>query len=390
MPIRAMRKEIDPMSAIAETNHSEAVSCAASRRRVMQVTWSLVAGGSEMYAFTVASGLDPQKYRSAMCALDKGGAMEEEIRRAGIPFEVMNRRPGIDIGLMWRLYKLFRKHKVSVVHTHHFNQLFYSLAGARLAGARIIHTEHSVEYFKRRRLRVALRLMSVFCDKILAIGEDGARVLREQVGIPRRKLEIIRAGINTDLFNHSRSEARGALGLAESARVVIIVARLFPEKNHRLLLQAFSDVARRIESAKLLIVGDGVERDSIRSEIERLGLQDSVEMLGVRRDVARLLAASDVFVLSSDREGLPIAALEAMAARKPVVATGVGDLPLVVRDGETGRLVPASDAKAMAEALIEVLSDEERSREMGERARSMVTEKFGLQAMIERHAALYR
>lgn len=385
-----MEKETDRVSASAETNRTEAASCAKPLRRVMQVTWSLVAGGSEMYAFTIASGLDPQTYQSAICALDKGGAMEEEIRRAGIPFEVMNRRPGVDIGLMWRLYKLFRKHKVDVIHTHHFNQLFYSLAGARLVGARIIHTEHSVEYFKRRRLRVALRWMSVFCHKILAIGEDGARALREQVGIPRRKLEIVSAGVDPAAFNHSRSEARQEFGIEEEARVAIIVARLFPEKNHRLLLRAFSEVARRVTGARLLIVGDGVERDSIRSEMERLGLQDSVEMLGVRRDVARLLAASDVFVLSSDREGLPIAVLEAMAAGKPVVATGVGDLPLVVRDGETGRVVPDGDAKAMAEAVIEVLSDEKQSREMGERARCLVAEEFSLKAMIERHAQLYR
>jgi glycosyltransferase involved in cell wall biosynthesis len=384
-----MEREPDPMFAVAETKRLEAVSCAAPRRTVMQVTWSFVAGGSEMYAFTVAAGLDSQKYRSAMCALDKGGAIEEEIRRAGIPLEVMHRRPGLDFGLMWKLYKLFRKYKVDVVHTHHFNQLFYSLIGARLAGARVIHTEHSVEYFKRRRLRVALRWMSVFCDKVLAIGEEGARALSEQIGIPQSKLEIIRAGIDTEAFNQSRSEARRELGIEESARVAIIVARLFPEKNHRLLLRAFSLVARRIEKARLLIVGDGFEEDSIRSEIERLHLRDRVEMLGVRRDVARLLAASDVFVLSSDREGLPIAALEAMAARRPVVATSVGDLPLVVRDGETGRLVPASDEKAMAEALIELLSDTARARLMGERARLMVAEGFSLQAMIERHAALY-
>ncbi len=384
-----MEKETDTVSAVAETNQSEAVACATSRRRVMQVTWSFVAGGSEMYAFTVASSLDPRKYESAMCALDKGGALEEEIRSAGIPLEVMNRRPRVDIHLMWRLYKLFRKHKVAVVHTHHFNQLFYSLAGARLAGARIIHTEHSVEYFKRRRLRVALRWMSLFCDKILAIGEDGARTLAEQVKIPPGKLEIIRAGVDTEAFRYSRSEARLALGIEDDARVAIIVARLFPEKNHLLLLEAFSQVARRIERTRLLIVGDGVERDAIRSEIDRLGLQNTVEMLGVRRDVGRLLAAADVFVLSSDREGLPIAVLEAMAARKPVVATAVGDLPLVVRDGETGRLVPDRNAKAMAEAIIEVLSDEERASEMGERARTVVAERFSLRAMIEHHARLY-
>jgi glycosyltransferase involved in cell wall biosynthesis len=360
-----------------------------ARLRVMQVTWSLVAGGSERYAFTVAAGLDPRKFLCEMCALDKGGAMEDEIRRAGIRFEVMNRRQGIDWGLMWRLYKLFRKHRVDVIHTHHFNQLFYSLAGARLAGARIIHTEHSVECFKRRRLRAALRLMSLFCDRVVAIGEDGARVLREDVGIPQSKLEIIRAGINIEMFDQSRSEARRELGIAETSRVAIIVARLFPEKNHLLLLEAFKEVARRIPEAKLLIAGDGVEEETIRDEIARLGLEDNVSMLGVRGDVARLLAAADVFALSSDREGLPIAVLEAMAARRPVVATSVGDLPMVVRPGETGLLVPPKDAISLAEALIKVLSDPEQSREMGERAHRMVAERFSLQAMIKRHARLY-
>jgi sugar transferase (PEP-CTERM/EpsH1 system associated) len=359
------------------------------KHTIAQVTWSLVAGGSEVYAFTIASHLDPEKYSSVMVALDKGGALEDEIRRAGIPFEVMNRRPGIDWGLMWRLYRLFRKHRIDVIHTHHFNQLFYSLIGARMAGARIIHTEHSVEYFKRRRLRIALRVMSLFCDKILAISEDGARALHRQVRIPERKLEIIRAGVEVDVFDQSRSEARREIGIDSSIRVAIIVARLFPEKNHLLLLEAFVEVARRFEQAKLLIVGDGVEEDRIRVEIARLGLEDKVVMLGVRRDVARLLAAADVFVLSSDREGLPIAVLEAMVAGLPVVSTRVGDLPVVLSDGETGRLVPPQNACALASALAEVFDDAEGARRMGARARQIVAERFSLEAMIDRHAALY-
>jgi glycosyltransferase involved in cell wall biosynthesis len=103
-----------------------------------------------------------------------------------------------------------------------------------------------------------------------------------------------------------------------------------------------------------------------------------------------LLAASDVFVLSSDREGLPIAALEALAAGRPVVATAVGDVPTVVRDGVTGKLVPPRDPAALASALVELLGDPERRRHLGANGRRLVAGEFSVQAMMERYDALYR
>lgn len=342
-----------------------------------------------MYALTVASGLDGGRYKNLLCAIDKGGALEGEARERGIPYFVMDRRQGIDLRLMWRLLKLFRKHKVDVVHTHHFNQLFYSAIGARLAGARIIHTEHCVEDFKRRRLRVALRLLGLLCDKVIAIGPDVRRAFSEQAKIPASKLETIRAGVDVDAFKESKGAARIALGIDERDRVAIIVARLFPEKNHLLLLRAFQIAARQVERARLLIVGDGIEEKAIREEIKRLGMEGSVEMLGVRRDIARLLAASDVFVLSSDREGLPIAALEAMAAARPVVATAVGDLPAIVRDGVTGRLVEPNDADRLGSALAEVLGRPSLAASLGANARRVVEQGYSLRSMIDRYDEIY-
>jgi L-malate glycosyltransferase len=356
--------------------------------RVMQVTWGLVAGGAEMYAFTVAANLDAQKYDAMLCAIDKGGALEAEIKARGIPCFVMNRRQGIDWKLMWRLYRLFRENRIQVVHTHHFNQLFYSLLGAKLTGARIVHMEHSVEFLKRKRLARALKFLSRFCDKVIAIGSDGAQALKELAGIPESKLEIIRAGVDPANYGESKAAARRALGLKQEEKIAVIVARLFPEKNHRMLLEAFAEVIQGVDKARLLIVGEGVEEAAIRQEIVRLNLQQQVILMGVRRDVARILAAADVFVLSSDREGLPIAVLEAMAAAKPVVATDVGDLPLVVKDGKSGRIVPAKDPQAMAAALAEILSDEEKARRMGAEGLQAVDE-YSLQSMIGKFEALY-
>ena len=359
------------------------------RRVVMQVTWSLVAGGSEIYALTVASSLDRKHYASLMCGMDQGGALEEEIDRLGIGRFVMHRRPGIDWRVMWRMYRLMRQQHVDVIHTHHFNQLFYCVLAARLAGVRIVHTEHDVSQFHKPRLCWALRLMAMACHRVVAVGVEVARVLHEQVGIPLHRLDIIRAGVKTDAFEQSPAESRAQLGLNPSDRVVTIVARLSEEKNHRLLLAAFAQVAQCVPDAKLLIVGGGDQAEAIEREIDRLNLTERVRMLGVRRDVARILAATDVFVLTSDREGLPIVVLEAMAASRPVVATWVGDLPRVVQDGVTGRLVPPGDADAVASALIELLNDPPLAGRMGVAGQALAERDYSQRTMVEQYAALY-
>lgn len=383
------QQQLAKSSTVALAGASPEATTRARPRTVMQITWSLVAGGAEIYALTIASNLAPESYRSFLCALDEGGALEDEIKRRGLPYVVMHRAQVLDWRLMWRLYRLFAKTRPDIIQTHHFNQLFYSFIGAKLVGAKLFHTEHSLECYEGRRgLRIALRLMSIFCRKVIAIGGESAQFLRTRVGIPARKLTVVRAGIDTRAFNESKSEARRTLGLKTDERVVSIVARLYPEKNHRLLLAAFSEVVKRIEGARLLIVGEGIEGDNLREEIRRLKLEDNVSMLGVRRDIANILAATDVFALCSDREGLPVAVLEAMAAGVPVVATAVGDLPSVVDDRQTGLIVPPQDPAALAQALCELLENPARAFEMGKAARAAV-QGYSLDAMMSRYGELF-
>lgn len=378
------------LSTIDRTAEPAAAGRAQPRRRcVMLITWSLVAGGAETYALTVASGLDQGRYRALMCGVDQGGALEGEIARRRIPCHVMNRRDGIDLRLMWRMLQLFRSEGVDVIHTHHFNQLFYSLPAAMLLGIRVIHTEHSVEAYKQRHLRWALRAMSALCSKVTAIGADGEQTLLKKVGIPRRKLQVIRAAVDLSRFNVSGALTRDELNLNATDRVIAIVARLYPEKNHQLLLAAFRRVLNQVPTAKLLIVGEGIQKSAIERTIAQAELAGAVRMLGVRRDIPLILAATDVFVLCSDREGLPIAVLEAMAAGKPVVATAVGDLPLVVRHDETGLLVESKNEAQLADALTALLADDQRARQLGQRGRALVEREYSLTRMVQEHEVLY-
>jgi len=242
------------ISAFNAPSEKSAEDARTSRIHIMQVTWSLVAGGAEIYALTIAKNLAPERYATTLCALDQGGALEPEIKRLGIPYRVMNRRQGIDLRLIWRLYRLFAKARPRIIQTHHFNQLFYSFIGAKLTGACLVHTEHSLEAYEgRRKMRVVLRLLSIFCRKVVAIGADCERFMREQVRIPEKKLMVIRAGIDLKAFNESKGEARAALGIDANTRVVTIIARLYPEKNHKLLLTAFALCCEQVEDARLLI-----------------------------------------------------------------------------------------------------------------------------------------
>src|SRR3954471_17627854 len=120
------------LSALPALPRRAADAARAGRTHVMQVTWSLVAGGAEIYALRIAKNLTPERYTAELCALDQGGALEDEIKRLGIPYRVMNRRQGIDLRLIWRLYKVFAATRPRIIQTHHFNQLFYSFIGARL------------------------------------------------------------------------------------------------------------------------------------------------------------------------------------------------------------------------------------------------------------------
>lgn len=358
-------------------------------RKVLHVLHSLEVGGSEAFALKIATHLDPARFRSTVCGLDRGGALEPELDRLGIDRLTMNRGPGVRPGVMWDFRRLVRRGGFDVVHTHHFSPLLHAGPAARLAGARLIHTEHSVEHFGRRRRRAALRMLARWCDKVLAVGERVAQVLCEDVGLPARKVEIVLAGVDVSSYAEDRGAARAALGIGEAERVATIIARLHPVKNHPLLLKAFAEVARKLGCARLLVVGEGREEGLIRREVERLGLVERVRLLGTRRDVPRILAATDVFVLSSDSEGLPLAVLEAMAAARPVVATAVGDVPRVVRDGQDGLLVGPGDVAALAGALFELLSDTERAGRLGSSAREQVVREYSLRTMIEKHQALY-
>jgi glycosyltransferase involved in cell wall biosynthesis len=209
-------------------------------------------------------------------------------------------------------------------------------------------------------------------------------------GFPAQKVYVIPNGVDTNRFAQTLDEPnlRAEIGVGPTDPVVSIVAALRPEKNHELFL----DVARRalaqFPNAKFLIIGEGPRREPLEQVAAEMGITASVRFLGNRSDIARLLTASDVFLLTSHNEANPVSILEAMSVGKPVVATDVGSIHEAVAEGRTGYLVPPGDATALSDRLVELLENPLRAQEMGAAARESVVENWSVEAMVRRYERL--
>ncbi len=228
-------------------------------------------------------------------------------------------------------------------------------------------------------------------DGIVAVSARAAETFRGYHPLVQSwyPLVVVRNGIALDHMVSGRDATRAILGVAD-CRVLITVARLDPAKNLNLLLRALALCNAKQRGIRLLLVGDGECRDELQKLACDLKLGNVVSFLGMRTDIPNLLAASDIFVLSSRREGLPVSVLEAMAAALPVIATAVGGVPEVVENGTTGTIVTPDCAEELARAIEQLVLNPERGQSMGEAGRERVASHFSLTTMAQEYLSFYQ
>jgi glycosyltransferase involved in cell wall biosynthesis len=180
------------------------------------------------------------------------------------------------------------------------------------------------------------------------------------------------------------------LGFAPDARLIGIVGRLFPIKNHALFIEAAARIAAVEPAARFVVVGDGTLRPALAQQARRLGIGDRVLFTGWRTDLPRIYADLDVLVVSSNNEGTPLSAIEAMAARCPVVATRVGGIPDIITDELTGRLVLPGEVEGIAGAVLDLLADPENALRIAGNAMTEARQRFDVKRLIQDMDGLYR
>lgn len=362
---------------------------------VVQVVSSLDTGGQEMLCARLVERLDPARFRSRVVSVRGGGWLARRLRDRGVPVHFLRAQEGFRVDAVLRLAAWLRREGTPVVHCHNRQALLYGGLAALLApGSRLVFTKHGVSFWSDRATALVGRLLLRRARAVAAVSEDIAGPLREGGWVRAERLHAVPNGVDTEEFRPcagpaTRAALREGLGLPAGAPVVGTVARLSPEKDQSLLLSAFARVRARLPEARLLIVGDGPLRGELEARAARLRLGESALFLGERQDVARLLPAMDVFCLPSRTEGMSLTLLEALACGVPAVATAVGGTPEVVRDGETGLLVPSGDPERLAAALLCLLGDPVMTRALGLRARAAAVEHYSLDSMVARYAAIY-
>lgn len=364
---------------------------------VLYFSNSLVRGGAEEHILTLLCGLDRSRFQPYLVCTPE---VEHQLR-PDLPEDVQLtalrlRRPR-HVGAALSLARLLRNRQIDVLHSHLFYASLFASPVAWLCRVpAIVETPHVREQWRRGGLKgrfMVDRFIGRFVDRYIAVSEANARYLVEVKRLPARKITVIRNGCDVRRFDPARRpppELRPSLGIGQSDPVVVVLGRLEPQKGHHLLLDAFSEVRRRWPRAHLVCVGEGALRAELESRTATLGLAGAVHLVGYQRNVADWLALADVSALPSLYEGLPLAAIESLAAGRPVVATSVDGTPEVVLHERTGLLVQPGDVTGFAAALDRLFANPDEARRLGHAGRIYVTEHFDERQQVRDTAEVYR
>lgn len=375
--------------------------------KILRIITRINVGGPAIHTILLTGGLDPQRFTSILV---KGredvseGNMLDLAREKGVQpvlVPTLQREVNLkkDWNAFWKIFWMIKKEKPGIVHTHTAKAGALGRLAAKLAGVPIIvHTFHGhtfYEYFSQkeagRYIRIE-RFLGSFTNRIITVSNRGREdLLKYRIGRPEKILHIP-LGLELEKFldcEKYRGEFRKEVGFSADDLLIGIVARLVPIKGHTYFLEAAKKILEKKPEAKFLIVGDGELRKELEDYTAKLRIVNNVFWTGFRSDLPRVYADLDLVVLSSLNEGLPVTIIEAMSAAKPVVATDVGGVRELVIDGKTGVVVPSKNSDALARGVINILSNSDRIKEMGKKARELAYPKYSIKRLIEDIENLY-
>jgi L-malate glycosyltransferase len=362
--------------------------------RIGHLIYSQEIGGSEIVASNICSVMDREVFEPIILFLyNRPGPMPQILDEKKIHHRC------IQMSKWRRLFRPFfiafalNQLKIDILHIHHLNFYRQVIFGARLSRVKgLVFTEHSY-----RELSNNHKLQSVFNNAVNTV--DHCTVITNKMkdffvsrlNIKERQLRVIYNGVDCIYYSPENEYAKPSTFPPQfKGKILLSAGRLVEEKDHFTLLESLRILFDKGHDILLLVVGDGYLRDSICKKIDDLGLNNKVIMVGTRSNIADYLYYSDIFVLSSKSEGLPMVILEAMASGTPVVSTTVGGIPEIIKNEKTGLLVPPQNPVLFASAIERLLIDSELSKQISDEARRLMLEKFDLRRITEEYCQLYK
>ncbi len=358
--------------------------------KVLQLTTHLNIGGIANYILTLSGAL--KERGMDFIIVSSGGDLEGALKERGIEHRQLDIRTKSELSpkvfkSIFRLRKIIKDEKVDIVHAHTRVSQVAAFFACRLAGVPYVTTCHG--YFKTRMRKV----FDTWGAKVIAISDPVKSHLKDDLGVPEGRIALVHSGVDIKKFSkyystENISELKRDLGIA-SGPVIGTIGRLSPVKGQKFLVEAMKGVMREKKDAQCVIVGDGPEEDSLKSLTHTLDISGSVHFFKSDMDTCKYLAIMDVFVFPSVKEGLGIALLEALASGKPCIASDVGGIGDVIKNGSSGILVPVGDPDSIAKAILGLLKNSSAAKELGDNGRSIVRKSFSLDNMADNVRKVY-
>ncbi len=374
---------------------------------VLHIITRLIVGGAQENTMFTAALLDPARFDVEILSgpqTGSEGSLIAEVRARDIPLTILPQllrqiNPQNDLLALWKLTRRMQTQRYAIVHTHSSKAGVIGRLAARLAGVPvIIHTVHGWSFHghmspaKRKMYILLEKFAASFTDAMIVVAKpDIEKGLREGIGRPEQ-YHVIRSAIPLDEFNPAtvdRDAARAELGLPPNAPVLGNVGRFSPQKNPLDWVRVAGEVGRALPSCHFLLVGDGPLRADVEAALAEEGIAERTVLTGLRRDVPRLMAALDVFLLTSLWEGLPRVIPQAMALEIPVVANRADGTAEAIAHGETGFLCEPGEIAELAGHCLTLLRNPNLRRVMGQRGREFANREFDVRRMVAQIAYLY-
>lgn len=371
-------------------------------KNILQLHSSAGLYGAESVILSLSKALKQTKYSSIVGCLIDSYKMKPELGKeaedSGLDVEYFPMKFKLDPFVIRKIGKAIHQRNIQLIHAHGYKSNILGIIASKIYRIPIITTNHlhppmpiedkKLQFYSKIDVYFTMKRL----DKIVAVSDEIRDKLISE-GLIESKIIVIENGIEIDKYNtldeFDKLAYKKSLKIDPNSFVIGTLGRLTPQKGHVFLLEAAKKVLSKNMPVMFLIVGDGHLKDYLEAYAKNLGISENIKFLGFRKDISSLLKIMDIFVMSSIDEGLPMAMLEAMAARTPVIVTSVGDIPKVIKDNENGILVEPRKNDILAEKIIYLLNNEQKRKEFSEKAFKTAVNNYSNEAMCKEYLKVY-